>query len=101
MATVLPPEMAAVTVTVFADVPSAIRRLDWSTSITNFWPAELESWSFSVMGCDWTVSPVAVPDTMIVSLPSVTLSCLGVRVKVPVPLVWPARMVMSKSDTVS
>ena len=48
----------------------------------------------------FTVRPAAVPSTPIVSLPSISVSSIGVRVKVPVPLVSPAVIVMSKLETV-
>ena len=37
--------------------------------------------------------------TSMVSSPSATSSCRTVSVKVPVPLLWPAGMVMLKSGT--
>ena len=40
-----------------------------------------------------------VPPTLMVSLPSTSVSFVGVRVNVAVPLVWPAAMVMSKAVT--
>ena len=83
----------AVTVTVFAPPPSltleglADRLIAPSSSV-------------SVRLVPVTVSPVALPDTVIVSLPSTALSFVGVRVKVPVPVVWLAAIVMLKSATV-
>ena len=47
------------------------------------------------------VAPVVLPSTVIVSLPSINVSCVGVRVKVPVALVCPAGMVSVKSATVA
>ena len=46
-----------------------------------------------------TVMLVPLPDTVIVSLPSTDVSCVGVRVKVPVPLLAFAEMVTVKSFT--
>ena len=46
-----------------------------------------------------TVSVVFVPDTVMASTPSTSVSSVGVRVKVPVPPLAPAAMVMVKSAT--
>ena len=46
-----------------------------------------------------TVVAVLLPETPMVSPPSTAVSWVGVRVKVPVPLVALAAMVMLKSDT--
>ena len=48
-----------------------------------------------------TVSPVAVPLTLMLSSLSVVESSVGVRVNVPVPFVLPAAMETSKSATVA
>ena len=40
-----------------------------------------------------------VPDTVMVSLPSISVSSVGVRVNVAVPLDLPAAMVTSKAET--
>ena len=55
--------------------------------------------SVSVRSAPFTVRPVALPATPIVSSPSTTVSCVGVSVNVAVPLVWPFVMVRSKFDT--
>ena len=46
-----------------------------------------------------TVKSVATPVTSIVSLPSDTLSCVGVSVKVPLPVDSVAAMVSVKLST--
>ena len=46
-----------------------------------------------------TARPLAVPSTEIVSLPSIRVSSVGVRVKGALPLVWPAAIVTSKLVT--
>ena len=47
----------------------------------------------------FTVRSAFVPDTVTVSLPSTSVSLVGVSVNVPVPLVLPAAMVTSKPVT--
>ena len=46
-----------------------------------------------------TFRPVPLPEIVRLSLPSTTVSCVGVNVKVPVPLVWLAAIEMVKSET--
>ena len=46
-----------------------------------------------------TVMPVPLPATPIVSGPSTVVSSVGVRVNVPVPLVWFAAIEIVKSVT--
>ena len=60
--------------------------------------SELSS-SVMVSSVPFTVRFVAVPSTDSFSSPSMTVSCVGVRVNVPVPLSSPAEMVTSKSAT--
>ena len=48
-----------------------------------------------------TVRPAAVPSTVTVSAPSDASSCIGVMLNVPVALVMPEGMVMSKLPTVA
>ena len=62
---------------------------------------EAVSSSSSVNDAPVTVSPVAVPFTEIVSSPSTSKSCVGVKVNVPVPLVAFAPIVTVKFDTVA
>ena len=66
-------------------------------------PAESEmvgwSSSTSVSVVPVTVASELVPAMPMVSLPSLVVSWVGVRVKLPVPLVAFAAIVMSKSDT--
>ena len=66
-------------------------------------PAESEivAWSSStsVSVVPVTVDSELVPAMPMVSLPSLVVSWVGVRVKLPVPLVAFAAIVMSKSDT--
>ena len=57
------------------------------------------SLSSMVTSVAFTVSPVEVPDRVSVSSPSMMLSSVGVRVKVPVALVCPAVILMSKGFT--
>ena len=91
------PCSAAVTTTAVA--PSASPTLvGFTDSVT---PVETVSSSVSVNDAPVTVSPVAVPFTEIVSSPSTSKSCVGVKVNVPVPLVAFAPIVTVKSDTVA
>ena len=87
---VVSPSVAAVTVTVVPDTPSE--------TLAGFAErvSSVLSSSPRVMPALSTVRPVEDPDTVIVSSPSMILSCVGVRVNVPVALVWPAAMVMSR-----
>ena len=66
-------------------------------------PAEsvIVGWSSStsVSVVPVTVESELVPATPMVSLPSLVVSWVGVRVKLPVPLVALAAMVMVKSET--
>ena len=85
----------AVTVTDVAESPSP--------TLVGFTdrPIASVSSSVSVTLVPVTVSPVALPDTEMVSLPSTAVSCVGVRVKVPVLLVALAAIVMLKFATVA
>ena len=87
--------VAAVAVTV-TDVPDAS-----SPSVRRFSDKVTESLSSSVSVIVAFVIVVfgLLPSTPIVSLCSTTVSWVGVRVNVPVPLVAFAAMVMSKSVT--
>ena len=87
-------ENCAVTVTVVAGSSSAT--LDGSADRLM---AGAPSSSVRVMLVPLTVRPVDVPSTPIVSLPSISVSSVGVRVNVAVPLVSPAVIVMSKALT--
>ena len=90
----LPLENAAVTVTCVAPSPSPT--LDgFSVRLTS----GAASSSVRVRSAPFTVSPVAVPATPTVSFPSTSVSWVGVRVNVAVPLVVPFVIVTSKSDT--
>ena len=55
--------------------------------------------SLSVSVAPLTLNPDALPETEIVSLPSTDVSCVGVSVNVPVPLLWVAAIVTVKSET--
>ena len=55
--------------------------------------------SLSVTEVPFTVRPVDVPATLMVSSPSTKVSCVGVRVNVALPVVLPAPMAMSKPAT--
>ena len=87
-------EKVAVTVTVVASAPSVT--LD---RFTDRFTAGAVSSSVSVRSSPFTVSPVALPPTPMVSPPSTRVSCVGVSVNVPVPLVSPFAIVTSKSAT--
>ena len=87
-------ENAAVTVTDVPDAPSLT--LD---GLRLRFTAGAVSSSLSVRSAPFTVTPVALPATPIVSLPSTTVSCVGVSVNVPVLLVVPLVIVMSKFET--
>ena len=87
-------EKVAVTVTVVADALS--ETLDGFTVRLT---AGAGSSSVMVALAPFTVRSVDVPSTLMVSLPSTSVSCFGVRVNVPVPLVSPAVMVTSRSAT--
>ena len=87
------PSVAAVTVIVVAPAPSVT--LDGlALSVIS-----VLSLSVIVTSVPLTVKPVDVPATPTASLPSMMVSSVIVSVKVPVPLVWPASMVTSKSVT--
>ena len=60
---------------------------------------DARSSSVSVIDVPLTLSPDALPETPIVSSPSFVVSSVGVRVKVPVPLVSFAAIVTVKSET--
>ena len=55
--------------------------------------------SVRVISAFVTVNPVAAPVTSMVSSPSETLSCAGVRLNVPVPLVRSAGIVTVNEST--
>ena len=57
--------------------------------------------SLSVTVVPFTVELGLVPATPMVSLPSTAVSCVGVNVNVPVPLVALAAIVTVKSATVA
>ena len=88
------PSVSAVTVTEVAASPSFTldgSRLDSLISVA--------SSSVIVMLVPFTVRSAFVPDTVIVSSPSISVSSVGVRVNVALPLVFPASMVTSKAVT--
>ena len=87
-------ENVAVTVTCVPDAPSPT--LD---GLSDRFTSGAVSSSVNVRSAPFTVSPVAVPATPIVSLPSTSVSWVGVRVNVAVPLVVPFVIVRSKSET--
>ena len=87
-------ESAAVTVTVVSASPSLT--LD---GLTDRFTSGAPSSSVSVNAAPFTVRLPAPPATSMVSLPSTAASWIGVSVKVPVPLVAPCTMVMSKFGT--
>ena len=87
-------ENVAVTVTVVAPALS-----DTLCGFTDRLMAGAPSSSVRVMLVPLTVRVVCVPDTVMVSLPSTRVSCVGVRVKVAVPLLLPLAMVTSKAVT--
>ena len=84
----------AVTVTVVADALSLTL-----AGLTDSVTAGLMSSSARVTVAPVTVVFRLVPATPMVSFPSLVVSCVGVRVKVPVPLVAFAAILMSKFDT--
>ena len=87
------PPVDAVTV---IDVPDAFSStLDGEMDTEKFGVSS--SVSFGV--APWTVRSVEVPATVKVSSPSTRVSAVGVSVNVPVPLVCPAVIVMSKPVT--
>ena len=86
----------AVTVTDVADADSAT--LDVLTERVS---AGRASSSVSATVVPVTVVLVLVPETPMVSPPSTVVSWVGVSVKVPVPLVALAAIVMLKSETVA
>ena len=99
VAKVLVLENAAVTVTVVADAPSEM--LVWPptpTAAVRFTFGLLSS-SVIVTSVPFTVRPVEVPSTLMLSLPSTSVSLVGVRVKVAVSLVFPLVRVTSKLAT--
>ena len=87
------PPVEAVTVTVAAPSPSETLAGSASSVIS------VASSSVKVRLVPFTLRSAFVPDTEMVSLPSTSVSSLGVRVNVAVPLAWPAAMVMSKPVT--
>ena len=76
----------------FTDGPLMLRSVSSSSLGSSVAPL----WSLNSMVAELTVRPstVVVPGMMIVSLPSTSLSSIGVRVSVPVPLVAFAGIVM-------
>ena len=91
----VPLAVVAVTVTSVADALSAM--LEAEGEIVSVIVAS--SSSVSVMSAPFTVSPVAVPSTEIVSSPSMLESSVGVSVKVAEPLDAPFAIEMSKPVT--
>ena len=87
------PSVEAVTVTVVTDAPSD------TLFGSAFSVRPVLSSSVSVTLVPFTVSTPDVPATVIASAPSISVSSVGVSVNVPVPLVLPAVMVMSKPVT--
>ena len=87
-------ENCAVTVTVVAAALSAT--LD---GLTDRLTAGAPSLSVIVTLVPFTVRSVVVPSTPIVSLPSIRVSSVGFSSNVPVPLVRPFVIVMSKPLT--
>ena len=79
---VVPPSRVAVTVTSVAEAPSDTEVGDVVSVIA----AGAVSSSVRVICALATVKPSAAPSTSMVSSPSATSSCAGVRVNVPVPL---------------
>ena len=87
-------ENCAVTVTVVAEASS--ERLDGAADRLI---AGAGSSSVIVTSVPFTVSPVEVPSTLMLSLPSTSVSLVGVSVNVAVPLVSPLPRVRSKPAT--
>ena len=94
-------ENAAVTVTV---LPPARFRGSLAPSVTlagltlRFTSGAVSS-SVSVTLVPVTFKPVPLPEIVRLSLPSTTSSCVGASVKLPVPVVALAAIVIEKSDT--
>ena len=88
-------EVAAVTVTEVAPAPSlTLVRFNVRSTVR-------ASSSVSVSVAELTVSPGPLPDTVMLSFPSTSLSCVGVSVNVPDPLFWPPKIRIGKSVTLS
>ena len=87
-------ENCAVTVTV---VPDALS--DTLDGFADRLIAGAPSLSVIVTPASFTVSPLEVPSTLMLSLPSTSVSSTGVSVNVPVALLLPAAMVTSKPVT--
>ena len=87
-------ENVAFTVTVVPDAPS-----ETVAGLADRLTPGTTSSSVMVALVPFTVRPVAVPETLTVSSPSTSVSCFGVRMNVPVPLVLPAAIVTSRSAT--
>ena len=87
-------EKAAVTVTTLAPAPSLTL-----AGFTLRSTAGAVSSSVSVSVAEFTVSPGRLPDTVMLSSFSTSVSCVGVSVNVPVPLLPPAAIVIVKSAT--
>ena len=87
----VPPPVAAVTVTVVAESSSAT--LDGLVVSVTVASSSSEIVTSAGVTCEF-----ATP-TSIVSLPSIRVSSVGVRLNVAVPLVSPAVIVRSKSST--
>ena len=87
-------ENVAVTVTVVPEAPS-----DTLAGFVDRLTDGALSSSMIVTVSPVTVRPLDVPDTVAVSSPSTSVSCFGVKMNVPVALVSPAAMVMSRSAT--
>ena len=98
VAKVLVLENAAVTFTLVADAPSDMLVLPDRPTAARFTFGLLSS-SVIVTSVPFTVSPVELPSTLMLSLPSTSVSLVGVSANVAVPLVWPAAMVTSKPAT--
>ena len=89
------PSRVAVTVTVVPEADSDTEAGDTDSVIA----VGAVSSSVSVTSALFTVKPVAVPVTSIVSSPSARLSFAGVSVKVPVPLAVSFGIVTVKLET--
>ena len=87
-------ENAAVTVTVVPEAPSLT-----PDGLTDRFTSGAPSSSVSVNAVPFTVRFPARPARSMVSLPSTAMSWIGRSENVPVRLVAPAGMVMSKLDT--
>ena len=95
----VPPVVPAVTVTVVA--PALSGRASGFVFRNGLMESTIVGSSSSVIVADasFTVSPVEAPPIVSASSPSMILSSVGVRENVPVALVLPAAIEMSKAVT--